>query len=593
MEEKLLDEQVELIDIDENDVQTNFNFAPEEAYKDEGPIKSDKAFASYTPFTVRTKKPARADKYNRLYRVKGNGGLSYCILGKPKDSECDVLSNCVGYACGRFNEIYNEITGYTGIKYPLLCNDAEVFISYDVNKRHPELKPYVTNKPLPGSIGVMEGKGSLAGHVFIVEKGGLDVDSIYISEACYNGTAFRNRTLTKTKAWDGTVGWGNNDHLKFLGFINNPAVKVEEDEVLEVSRNELVDQLRAKGNTLRIREYPNLSGKIHGFTKTNAYYNFYETHKEDGYTWYRIGTKYWCADCGSIEILKVKPKTYPVNIESNEHAVIEVDKHEACEGDIVYYNVKLESGYVLNDVTLDGVILIDKHFTMPAKEVKLAASVELKNYIISTEECAHGTVSVDKEYAYKGDIVNITYSADSHYKLKNLYVNKQIIEGTTYTVKDSDVVVSAEFELIVQPKFKIGDRVKILAVGNGQPDGSGTTRFQIGNVENVTQIVWKEEYVLEEYCYQLSAWNGTVIGYYREEDIELEETQPKQKFMVGDKIKILGKGNSKADGSGYTTYGISWKKEVLDYQEGAMYPYLIGKNDIIQGWYRESELQLV
>lgn len=42
---------------------------------------------------------------NRYYIRKADGGYSTAILGKPTDSACNVLSNCVGYAVGRFHEV--------------------------------------------------------------------------------------------------------------------------------------------------------------------------------------------------------------------------------------------------------------------------------------------------------------------------------------------------------------------------------------------------------------------------------------------------------------------------------------------------------
>ena len=46
-------------------------------------------------FVMRTSKPSVGDKYDIC---KANGGYSNAILEYPKDSECDVLSNCVEYA---------------------------------------------------------------------------------------------------------------------------------------------------------------------------------------------------------------------------------------------------------------------------------------------------------------------------------------------------------------------------------------------------------------------------------------------------------------------------------------------------------------
>ena len=50
---------------------------------------------------IRTTRPHKDDKY---FVRKASGGYSTCIQGKPTDKECDVLSNCVGYANGAFNE---------------------------------------------------------------------------------------------------------------------------------------------------------------------------------------------------------------------------------------------------------------------------------------------------------------------------------------------------------------------------------------------------------------------------------------------------------------------------------------------------------
>lgn len=53
-------------------------------------------------FTPRLVKPEAGNKY---YIRKAEGGYSTAILGKPTDKDCNVLANCVGYACGRYHEI--------------------------------------------------------------------------------------------------------------------------------------------------------------------------------------------------------------------------------------------------------------------------------------------------------------------------------------------------------------------------------------------------------------------------------------------------------------------------------------------------------
>lgn len=55
-------------------------------------------------FVPRLAKPRRNNVY---YNTPDNGGIAVGIIhGSPLDDECDVLANCVGYAAGRFNEIF-------------------------------------------------------------------------------------------------------------------------------------------------------------------------------------------------------------------------------------------------------------------------------------------------------------------------------------------------------------------------------------------------------------------------------------------------------------------------------------------------------
>lgn len=164
-------------------------------------------------FNIRTTKPGANNKY---YIRKANGGYSNAIAGKPTDSECNVLANCVGYAYGRFN----EIGGYGYCKYLAPVN-AENFISYKGSCQ-------VGQTPKPGACMVWQKGASLsgsdgAGHVAIVEKV-ISETEVYTSESGYGSSKpFWNQTRNK-----GSGNWGASSAYKFLGFIYNPAVKETE-----------------------------------------------------------------------------------------------------------------------------------------------------------------------------------------------------------------------------------------------------------------------------------------------------------------------------------------------------------------------------
>src|SRR5574344_1577816 len=159
-------------------------------------------------FSARMSKPSAGNKF---YNTISNGGYSQCVVGKPTDV-CNVLANCVGYACGRFNEIIGEM------KYAKLNCNAENFI-----ERAIRLGLSVSNVPVLGGIMVWQ-KGSTlgssdgAGHVAIVER--IDsANQIYTSESGYGGSAFWNSIRKKTNG-----RWGLGSGYSFRGCIVNPAI---------------------------------------------------------------------------------------------------------------------------------------------------------------------------------------------------------------------------------------------------------------------------------------------------------------------------------------------------------------------------------
>lgn len=161
---------------------------------------------------MRTKKPEAG---NTFYNTKSNGGYSTCIKGNPTDKGCNVLANCVGYACGRFNEIIGSM------KYPSLNCNAENFIERAKNTYGLE----VGQTPKVGAIMCWQKGATLsssdgAGHVCVVEKV-IDANTVYTSESGYGGSAFWNATRKK-----GTGNWGISNYT-FRGFIYNPAIKPE------------------------------------------------------------------------------------------------------------------------------------------------------------------------------------------------------------------------------------------------------------------------------------------------------------------------------------------------------------------------------
>ena len=184
-------------------------------------------------FTQRRSKPS----YNKYYIRTVSGGYNPAISGYPTDPTANVLSNCVGYACGRFN----EIGGYKKCKYPIHCN-AENFI-----ERAKSLGLVISTKPVPGGIMVWQ-YGTLSGvdgcgHVEIVEEI-IDENTIYTSASNYGAETFYNAKRSNLNG-----RWGMAKGFKFRGCIVNPAVKY--DEKVPAAQNKPADQILTIGSVCR------------------------------------------------------------------------------------------------------------------------------------------------------------------------------------------------------------------------------------------------------------------------------------------------------------------------------------------------------
>lgn len=207
----------------------------------------------------RTSKPKKTDEFISFYNNRYAGGKSKVITGKPTDPEANVLANCVGYANGRFNEIYSQVTGRKEMAFPTLTANAENFIEKAKN-----LNLKVGNIPQIGAIVCWQKGNTLlssdgAGHVAVIEKV-LSSSKITTSESGWeSNTPFWTKTRSNT-----LKNWGQSLLYKFRGFIYNPCFYsnpyTQPTRTLQLKSNRMIGedikwlqyQLNEKGYNLEI-----------------------------------------------------------------------------------------------------------------------------------------------------------------------------------------------------------------------------------------------------------------------------------------------------------------------------------------------------
>ena len=233
-------------------------------------------------FTIRKELPEWG---NPFYNNSNAGGYSWCITCGHDGR--NVLKNCVGYACGRFNEIYSEITGYDGMKYPELCHNAERFYQDAI-----DLGLEVGQTPQPGAI-IVWGVGNTStgddgcGHVAVVEQV-LDADHIMLSHSEYSGDVFNYYELNSDNNW-GIYS----DAFKLLGFIYNPAVPWQPIPG-DIERDPFKDQVDILATQLRTRTSPN--GESRGIFAAPGLHDVLGEEQAGDYNWLEIEADVWIAE---------------------------------------------------------------------------------------------------------------------------------------------------------------------------------------------------------------------------------------------------------------------------------------------------------
>ena len=169
-------------------------------------------------FTPREVIPQKRLKW---YLKKGYGdGVSPCILGKPSYENGSVLSNCVGYAFGRFAEEHGEVINvgcHKGNDYPSSAQNW--WTADDGLERGQQIRL--------GAVACWKKNGSGDGHVAIVERIVNKGTECFLSDSAWNGAFFRYYPFTSDMKKAGYIFQGF-IYPKYDFYIEEPKKSVEE-----------------------------------------------------------------------------------------------------------------------------------------------------------------------------------------------------------------------------------------------------------------------------------------------------------------------------------------------------------------------------
>lgn len=148
---------------------------------------------------------------------------------------------------------------------------------------------------------------------------------------------------------------------------------------------------------------------------------------------------------------EVDDKSVIALVESGEGKVA-VSANDAEEGETIMITTEAAEGYELSNLVanyVDGgeIEITNNSFTMPNANVIVKASFKLVDYTISVADVTNGTLVADKAVANMGDEVTLTATPAEGYEVETFTVDGVAIDGVTFIMPASDVVVGATFKI--------------------------------------------------------------------------------------------------------------------------------------------------
>nr|MCR5341403.1 leucine-rich repeat protein [Saccharofermentans sp.] len=191
----------------------------------------------------------------------------------------------------------------------------------------------------------------------------------------------------------------------------------------------------------------------------------------------------------------------------------------ANAGDSVAVECTPNAGYTLDKILVNGNAITGTSFTMSAQDTTVVVSFKLAVYSISINKPAGGTAKLSQTSANYGDLVTVTATPSTGYRLKSITVNGMDIEIDRFSMPDKNTNVVVTFEkfeyeiTLNQPAngtvsvnknpANYGDKITVTAKPsegytldtikvNGKALSSGVYTFTMGNAPAEVEVTFKK-----------------------------------------------------------------------------------------------------
>ena len=137
---------------------------------------------------------------------------------------------------------------------------------------------------------------------------------------------------------------------------------------------------------------------------------------------------------------------YNVCVRESEYGTTKVNTEKASIGDQIIISAVPNEGYELVSIAVNGNVISDLKFSMPASDIEIEAAYKKKDYVVTIGNTTNGTVVVSKTTANMNDVITITATPAEGYEIDTVKVNGTAIEGTFFNMPAEDVTVEVIFK---------------------------------------------------------------------------------------------------------------------------------------------------